>query len=52
MNLGSVIDFTDAMIFAMSFPNLVGLYFLAPGVKRDLDSYFERLRQGQIRRYK
>ena len=52
MNLGSVIDFTDAMIFAMSFPNLVGLYLLAPGVKRDLDSYFDRLRQGQIRRYK
>ncbi|MCG8377333.1 MAG: alanine:cation symporter family protein [Chlorobiales bacterium] len=52
MNLGSVIEFTDAMIFAMSFPNLVGLYLLAPGVKRDLDSYFDRLRQGQIRRYK
>ncbi len=52
MNLGAVIDFTDAMIFAMSFPNLVGLYLLAPGVKRDLDSYLERLRQGQIRRYK
>ena len=52
MNLGSVIEFTDAMIFAMSFPNLVGLYLLAPGVKRDLESYFDRLRQGQIRRYK
>ncbi len=52
MNLGSVIDFTDAMIFAMSFPNLIGLYLLAPGVKRDLDAYFDRLRQGRIRRYK
>ncbi len=52
MNLASVIDFTDAMIFAMSFPNVIGLYLLAPGVKRDLESYFDRLRQGQIRRYR
>jgi len=52
MNLASVIDFTDAMIFAMSFPNIIGLYLLAPGVKRDLDSYFDRLHQGQIKRYK
>ncbi|MBC8524047.1 MAG: alanine:cation symporter family protein [Chlorobium phaeobacteroides] len=52
MNLGAVIDFTDAMIFAMSFPNIIGLYLLAPGVKRDLDSYFERLRKGEIKRFK
>ncbi|MCW8795529.1 MAG: alanine:cation symporter family protein [Chlorobium sp.] len=52
MNLGAVIDFTDAMIFAMSFPNIIGLYLLAPGVKRDLDSYFKRLRQGEIKRFK
>ncbi len=52
MSLDTVIEITDAMFFAMSFPNLVGLYLLAPGVKRDLDSYFDRLRQGEIRRYK
>ncbi|ANT65690.1 MULTISPECIES: alanine/glycine:cation symporter family protein [Prosthecochloris] len=52
MNLGTVIDFTDAMIFAMSFPNIIGLYLLAPGVKRDLDDYFARLRQGEIRRFR
>ncbi len=52
MDLVAVVDFSDAMVFAMSFPNLVGMYILAPGVKRDLDSYFDRLRQGQIRRYK
>ncbi|MBO8092857.1 MAG: alanine:cation symporter family protein [Prosthecochloris sp.] len=52
MNLGAVIDFTDAMIFAMSFPNIIGLYLLAPGVKRDLEDYFDRLAQGQIRRYR
>lgn len=52
MNLGAVIDFTDAMIFAMSFPNIIGLYLLAPGVKRDLEDYFNRLAQGRIRRYR
>jgi len=30
MQLGSVIDFSDAMIFAMAFPNLLGCYFLLP----------------------
>ena len=39
MNLQSVVDFSDAMIFAMSLPNLIGLYFLAPGLIRDLKRY-------------
>ena len=36
MNLTSVINFSDAMIFAMSIPNLIGLYFLAPELLDDL----------------
>ena len=52
MDLGTVVDFTDAMFFAMSFPNIIGLYLFAPDIKRDLDSYFERLRNGEIRRYR
>ncbi len=36
MNLGSVINFSDAMIFAMSVPNIIGLYFLAPNLKQDI----------------
>ena len=36
MNLSSVINFSDAMIFAMSVPNIIGLYFLAPQLKNDL----------------
>ncbi len=39
MNLDSVINFSDAMIFAMSVPNLIGLYFLAPGLIKDLKKY-------------
>ena len=38
MNLGSVINFSDSMIFAMSVPNIIGLYFLSSELKR-----FEKL---------
>ena len=48
----SVFNFGDAMIFAMCFPNILGLYFLAPEVKADLKSYFERIKSGEIKKYK
>ncbi|MCP1337127.1 alanine/glycine:cation symporter family protein [Futiania mangrovi] len=51
-NLGPVIDFSDAAIFAMAVVNIIGLYFLMPIVKRELDSYLARLRSGEIRKYK
>jgi AGCS family alanine or glycine:cation symporter len=41
--LGSVLDFSDAMIFAMALANVLGLYLLVPGVKRDLDVYWARI---------
>lgn len=49
MNLGAVINFSDAMIFAMSFPNIIGLYFLAPVVKRELSQYFAKIKSGEIK---
>ena len=36
LKLGSVIDFSDAMIFAMLIPNMVGLFLLAPKAKEEL----------------
>ena len=48
MKLGSVIDFSDAMIFAMAFPNIIGLYFLLPVVKKELDSYWKRYKSGDL----
>ncbi len=38
-SLNSVIVFSDAMIFAMVFPNIIGLLFLAPKVKSELSRY-------------
>ena len=36
MNLESVINFSDSMIFAMSIPNIIGLYFLSSQLKSDI----------------
>lgn len=38
-SLGSVIDFSDAMIFAMVFPNIIGLVLLAPQVRKEIKRY-------------
>ncbi len=40
--LDAVIDFSDAMVFAMALANLIGLVVLAPVVKRELAGYWER----------
>jgi AGCS family alanine or glycine:cation symporter len=43
-SLGSVLEFSDAMILAMVFPNMVGLLFLFPVVKKQLNRYLEAIR--------
>lgn len=48
MQLDAVIAFSDSMIFAMSLPNVIGLYIMAPEVKRALAVYWEQLRTGEI----
>ena len=48
----SVFGFGDAMIFAMCFPNVLGLYLLAPEVKSDLKDYLRRVKSGEIVQYK
>jgi AGCS family alanine or glycine:cation symporter len=44
-SLGSVIDFSDAMIFAMMVPNMIGIIILAPKVKKELDKYLSAIKQ-------
>jgi alanine or glycine:cation symporter, AGCS family len=51
IQLGPVIDFSDAMFFAMSIANIIGLYILMPVVKKELTEYFEKLRTGVIVKY-
>jgi AGCS family alanine or glycine:cation symporter len=43
IQLGSVIAFSDAMIFAMLVPNVIGLIFLAPKVKVELDKFLKAI---------
>jgi AGCS family alanine or glycine:cation symporter len=50
--LTSVFYFSDAMIFAMAFPNVLGLYILAPEINRDLKDYLARIKSGEIKRFK
>ncbi|MEP2027219.1 MAG: alanine/glycine:cation symporter family protein [Paracoccaceae bacterium] len=49
--LGAVIDFSDAMIFAMAVVNITALYLLMPIVKAEVGSYFDRLKSGEIKRF-
>ena len=40
----SVLDFSDAMIFAMMVPNMIGLLFLTPVVKEELSKYLKAIK--------
>jgi AGCS family alanine or glycine:cation symporter len=43
-NMTAVWGFSDAMILAMVFPNMIGLLFLYPVVKTELDKYLKAIR--------
>ena len=51
-NLGPVIDFSDASLFAMAVVNISALYVLMPVVKELLNSYMSRLKSGEIKKFK
>ena len=50
-SLGSVIDFSDSMIFMMSIPNLIGLYLLRNVIRREFSHYRARLASGEIKEF-
>ena len=39
LNLGALIDLSDALVFVVAIPNLIGLYLMAPVVRRELERY-------------
>ena len=43
VQLAAVLEFSDAMVFLIAVPNIIGLYLLAPTVKRELINYRKRL---------
>lgn len=48
VSLGAVLDFSDMMILAMSFPNIIGLYLMSGEVKADLGEYFRKLKSNEL----
>jgi AGCS family alanine or glycine:cation symporter len=48
VSLGAVLDFSDMMILAMSFPNIIGLYIMSGEVRRDLKEYLIKLKAGEL----
>jgi len=43
-SMSSIWNFSDAMIFAMVFPNMIGLFLLFPVVKKQLNRYLDAIK--------
>jgi AGCS family alanine or glycine:cation symporter len=52
VKLGAVLDFSDMMILAMAFPNILGLLILSSEVKIDLKEYLNKVKSGVIKKIK
>ena len=48
IQLTAVLDFSDAMVFLIAIPNILGLYLFAPEVKREVNDYIRRIKAGQV----
>ncbi|MGX1023951.1 amino acid carrier protein [Psychroflexus sp. MBR-150] len=48
ISLGAVLDFSDMMILAMSFPNIIGLLIMSGEVRKDLKDYLDKLKKGEL----
>lgn len=46
--LTAVINFSDMMILSMSFPNIIGLYIMAPEVFRNLKTYMKDIKSQKL----
>lgn len=44
LELGPVLDFSDAMVFLISVPNILALYLYAPAVRCEVEAYLRELR--------
>jgi AGCS family alanine or glycine:cation symporter len=48
IRIDAILDFSDALVFIVCVPNILGMLLLAPVVRERLTSYETRLRQGAI----
>jgi alanine or glycine:cation symporter, AGCS family len=52
IQLEAVLDFSDAMVFLISVPNILGLYFFAPEIKREVSGFMAAVARGEVRNYR
>ena len=52
VQLGPILDISDALVFLICVPNILGLYFLAPIVKAEVAKYQAKLASGEIKTFK
>lgn len=52
VQLGPILDISDALVFLICVPNIFGLYVLAPIVRAEMQSYFDRVKSGEIRNFR
>ena len=46
----NILDFSDLMILAMAFPNILGVLLLSGKVRSDLTEYTNKLQSGEIKK--
>lgn len=44
LSLSAVVDFSDMLILSMAVPNIIGLLILSPIVKKETNSYFNKIK--------
>ncbi len=52
VQFGPLLEILDAFVFLICVSNILGLYFLVPIVKREMESYLARIGRGEIKRLK
>ena len=48
LDLSAVIGFSFSMTLAMAFPNIIGLYVMAPVVKEELQAFLADIKSGKV----
>jgi alanine or glycine:cation symporter, AGCS family len=48
LDVSRIIDFVDSVYFLMAIPNVIGLYLLAPELRREINGYLARVKSGAI----
>ena len=51
-SLGSIIDFSDMMLLSAAFPNIIGVMFLLPKLRKALNDYWKKYQNQEFKTYK